>query len=157
VTEPLGDTSRRYVFEDVASATRKSMQSNRRRDTTPELAIRRLLHRAGERYRVDFRAAAQGRRVHVDIAFPRRKLAVFVDGCYWHGCPIHATTPVTNRDYWVSKIAENRLRDEQQTAALRACEWSVLRIWEHEPAAEAVERILDALTAIDQFRPRTST
>jgi DNA mismatch endonuclease (patch repair protein) len=124
------------------------MQSNRRRDTTPELAVRRLLHRAGERYRVDFPVTAQGRRVRVDIAFPRRKLAVFVDGCYWHGCPTHGTIAAKNRDYWVAKIAENRRRDAEQAAALTGADWAVLRIWEHEPATEAVKRILGALAAI---------
>jgi DNA mismatch endonuclease (patch repair protein) len=144
--------SGRYVFHDVASSTRKSMQGNSRRDTTPELAVRRLLHRSGARYRVDFPITTPERRVRVDVAFPRRRLAVFIDGCYWHGCPVHATTPSRNQDYWVRKIAENRQRDELQGELLRRAGWVVLRIWEHEDPTDAAARILDALAAIRRYQ-----
>jgi DNA mismatch endonuclease, patch repair protein len=126
------------------------MQANRRRDTTPELAIRRLLHRSGRRYRVDYAIATSEGRVRVDIAFPGRRLAVFIDGCYWHGCPAHATTPKRNREYWVNKIAENRRRDERQADILRRAGWVVLRIWEHEDPTDAAEVISHALAAVGQ-------
>lgn len=123
-------------------ATRKSMQGNRRRDTAPELAIRRLLHAAGLRYRVDYPVEAGERRVRPDIVFTRRRLAVFLDGCYWHGCPEHCRIPTSNRDYWSAKIHRNRDRDQRTTEALLSAGWTVLRAWEHERSEDVAEQIL---------------
>lgn len=120
------------------------MLSNRRRDTSPELAVRRLLHAHGLRYRVDYRALPTAR-WRVDIAFTRAKVAVFIDGCFWHGCPEHATNPKTNADYWLPKLARNRERDREATAALEAAGWLVLRFWEHEPPEEVACGIIDAI------------
>ena len=117
-----------------SDAARRTMRGNRRRDTAPELAVRRLLHAAGLRYRVDAQPLA-GLRRRADIVFRRRRLAVFIDGCYWHGCPEHGTTPSTNRDYWSSKVAANRARDEDTNARLTDAGWQVARYWEHEPPA----------------------
>lgn len=114
------------------------MIANRGRDTAPELAVRRILHKAGLRYRVDFRAIPTLRRT-VDIAFPRAKVAVFIDGCFWHGCPEHYQRPGSNRDYWDPKVARNRERDLETTAAFEDAGWTVLRFWEHAVRNDPVE------------------
>jgi DNA mismatch endonuclease (patch repair protein) len=116
------------------------MQANRRRDTQPELALRRFLHARGLRYRVDYRAIP-GLRNKADIVFTRRRVAVFIDGCFWHGCPEHYVASKTNVDYWEPKIAQNRLRDEAVTAALEEAGWRVIRVWEHESVEDAADRI----------------
>jgi DNA mismatch endonuclease (patch repair protein) len=122
------------------------MLGNVRRDTAPELAVRRLLHARGLRYRVDLPLPFDRRR-RADITFTRTKVVVFIDGCFWHGCPQHYVEPKSNADYWPAKIARNRERDEETTARLQADGWTVLRFWEHEePAvvAEAVQAVLAA-------------
>jgi len=121
------------------------MVGNRRRDTKPELAVRSLVHRAGLRYRVDF--APVGGRRKADIVFPRQRIAVFIDGCFWHSCPLHGSVPATNRDYWVPKLATNTERDRQTTEGLEALGWRVVRIWEHVTAEEAAAVIIDAVRA----------
>lgn len=120
------------------------MRSNRRRDTSPELAVRRLLHAKGRRYRVDSAPGSNLRR-RADIVFTRRRLAVFIDGCFWHGCPDHGAVPQSNRDYWKPKLARNIARDVETTRMLESEGWRVLRIWEHVPPEEAVELIEEAL------------
>lgn len=118
------------------------MRANRGRDTGPELAVRRALHARGLRYRVDHPLPFDRRR-RADIAFTRAKVAVFIDGCFWHGCPEHGTTPRTNTAFWAAKIARNRERDEDTTGRLDALGWTVLRFWEHEdagPSAAIVAR-----------------
>lgn len=122
----------------------RSMRSNRRRDTKPELAIRRLLHARGYRYRVDF-APWSNKRRRADIVFTRRRLAVFIDGCFWHGCPEHGTIPVSHADYWEPKLVKNRERDAETTAMAEAEGWRVLRIWEHVPPEEAVQLVVREL------------
>lgn len=121
------------------------MQGNRRRDTAPELALRRDLHAAGLRYRVDYPIEAKGLRVRPDIVFTKQRLAVFLDGCYWHGCPEHCRLPAANRSYWSAKIKGNRDRDERVTAALASAGWRVVRAWEHEPSNDVVTRVLRAI------------
>lgn len=116
------------------------MQSNRGRDTQPELAIRRLVHSAGLRYRVDTRPLS-GLNRRADLVFTRARVAVFIDGCYWHGCPAHGTWPSTNAAYWSSKIIANRRRDEETNAVLEAEGWVVLRFWEHEEPTDAASAI----------------
>ncbi|MEH0818540.1 MULTISPECIES: very short patch repair endonuclease [unclassified Micromonospora] len=117
------------------------MQRQRRKDTEPELAIRRALHRAGVRYRIGVPVTGLRRRT-IDIAFTGIKLAVFVDGCFWHGCPQHATWPRANAAWWEAKILKNRERDRETTRQLEDQGWTVIRIWEHEPAEDAADRIL---------------
>lgn len=112
------------------------MRANRGRDTGPELAVRRALHARGLRYRVDHPLPFDRRR-RADIAFTRAKVAVFIDGCFWHGCPEHGTTPRTNTAFWAAKIARNRERDEDTTGRLGALGWTVLRFWEHEDAGRS--------------------
>jgi DNA mismatch endonuclease (patch repair protein) len=117
------------------------MQANRSRDTEPELAVRRLLHAAGLRYRVDARPLPAMRR-RADVVFGPAKVAVFVDGCFWHACPEHATTPATNVDYWGPKLARNVERDRETDAALADAGWHVIRVWEHEDPATAAAHII---------------
>ncbi len=116
------------------------MVANRGRDTTPELAVRRLLHAAGLRYRVDY--APLGGRRRADIVFTRRRIAAFIDGCFWHGCPEHATAPKTNAGYWGPKLERNTVRDRETDASLLDAGWLVLRFWEHEPATAVADEIL---------------
>ena len=116
------------------------MQGNKGRDTTPELAVRRLLHAAGLRYRVNYRPLPGLRRT-ADIVFTRKRIAVFVDGCFWHSCPIHATSPKTNSTFWRAKLEANVARDADTTARLRAAGWTVLRYWEHQDSSDVADSI----------------
>ena len=122
-----------------------TMRANRRRDTKPEVAIRSLLHRRGFRFRVDRMVQMDHGRARPDIVFSRARLAVFVDGCYWHNCPEHGELPRANREFWRTKFERNVARDRQQTEALTAEGWQVLRIWEHEDPEAAADRIADVL------------
>lgn len=128
---------------------RRSMRSNRRTDTGPERALRSLLHRGGLRFRKDYRVDLVERRVRVDIAFPRRRLAVFVDGCFWHRCPEHATDPITHHGFWSEKLRRNVERDRQVDAALLLGGWTVLRFWEHEEPVDAAELVVEMLRSRD--------
>ena len=113
------------------------MQLQRGRDTAPELALRRALHRRGRRYRVDV-PTVPGTRRRVDIAFSKARVAVFVDGCFWHGCPEHGQRAHNvNGWYWRKKIAGNRRRDADTDARLRAAGWAVVRVWEHDDPEKA--------------------
>jgi DNA mismatch endonuclease, patch repair protein len=123
------------------------MQATRRRDTAPELALRRELHRRGLRYRVDA-PPIHGLRRRADILFTRRRLAVFVDGCFFHGCPQHATQPKINFDFWRAKIERNQARDADTNLRLEQAGWSVLRVWEHEPTSAAADQVIAALVEL---------
>lgn len=112
-------------------AVRKSMKGNRSRDTKPELAVRRAIHARGLRYFVNSRPIPQLRRT-ADLVFPRFKIAVFVDGCFWHGCPVHRTFPKANADFWLGKVEGNIRRDLDTTRQLSSAGWTVLRYWSHE-------------------------
>lgn len=120
------------------------MLANRGKDTGPELAVRRLLHAQGLRYRVDFRLAPP-LRARADVVFTRQRIAVFIDGCFWHGCPIHATSPKANSDYWGPKLARNIERDRETAVALAERGWTVLRFWEHEAPAVVADAIVQAV------------
>lgn len=120
------------------------MSAARRRDTHPEVLLRRELHARGRRFRVALRVPGNYRRT-IDIAFTRHRVAVFVDGCFWHSCPTHGTLPTANRDWWTTKLAANRARGADTDQLLRAAGWSVVRIWEHTPAAEAADLVELAL------------
>lgn len=122
----------------------RRMSVVKKRDNAPELAVRRLLHAAGLRYRVAWPVPGQRRRT-IDIAFTRARLAVFIDGCFWHGCPLHATSPKANAAWWAEKIATNRARDADVTAQLEDMGWTVMRFWEHERPDDVVTRIVEAL------------
>lgn len=116
------------------------MLGNKARDTKPELAVRRGLHAAGFRYRVDERPSPE-LRSRAGIVFTKQRIAVFIDGCFWHGCPIHATIPKRNADYWRPKLLRNIERDHETTQKLESFGWVVLRFWEHEDVALIVTTI----------------
>jgi len=122
------------------------MQLQRRRDTRPELAVRRLVHAQGLRYRVNTLLPIPGVRRRADLLFTARKVAVFVDGCYWHGCPRHATWPKANATWWADKLAANVARDRDTDHRLHQLGWTVVRIWEHEDPADAARRVVLALS-----------
>ena len=116
------------------------MRRQATRDTAPEVKLRRHLHADGYRYRVHMRPLPDLRRT-ADIVFPRAKVAVFVDGCFWHSCPEHRTSPKTNADWWSEKLERNRERDLETNRRLQEAGWSVVRIWEHEDPRLAAERV----------------
>jgi DNA mismatch endonuclease (patch repair protein) len=116
------------------------MRATRQRDTPAELALRRILHRRGLRFLVD-RTPIPAVRSRADILFRGARVAVFVDGCFWHGCPTHGTLPKKNREWWRAKLLANKARDARVDAALTAAGWLSLRIWEHEDPGDAAKRV----------------
>lgn len=126
---------------------RKSMQANTGRDTKPELELRRAVHAMGLRYYVNRRPIRAVRRT-ADLVFPRLRVAVFLDGCFWHGCPEHHTVAKTNATFWADKVANNRRRDVDTNTRLAAAGWTVVRVWEHEPVDRAAARIADIVTGL---------
>ncbi|MFB6984779.1 MULTISPECIES: very short patch repair endonuclease [unclassified Streptomyces] len=127
------------------------MSSQASRDTAPEVAVRKLLHASGYRYRLNERVPGMSRRT-IDIAFTRAKVAVLIDGCFWHGCPTHATQPKANAEWWRQKLDRNMARDLETTEHLTGAGWTVLRFWEHERPAVVAEQVA---AAVDRARPRT--
>lgn len=136
----MSEVRRRSQSFASSDAVRQRMQRQARRDTSSELAVRRLLHFRGLRYRVDIRPLPALRR-RADIVFTRAKVAVFIDGCYWHGCPQHRSFPHTNAPYWAEKIARNQARDRDTDLQLLEVGWTVVRVWEHEDVRAAADRI----------------
>lgn len=127
-------------------SVRKVMQANRGRDTSVEWAVRRIAHARGLRYRVDARPERDIRRT-ADMVFAGPRVAVFVDGCFWHGCAAHYRSPTMNVDYWTGKVMHNQARDQETNRLLEERGWTVLRFWEHEPpteVADAIERVVRA-------------
>jgi DNA mismatch endonuclease (patch repair protein) len=121
------------------------MAAIKRRDTTPEVTLRSALHREGYRFRKDYPIRIDRRLIRPDVAFTKRRLAVFIDGCFWHCCPKHGRRPSVNGDYWSPKLEGNVRRDREQTAALQSAGWTVLRFWEHDDPDSVVSAISDAL------------
>ncbi len=119
------------------------MEANRRANTKPERLLRSALHARGLRYRKDRRFDIDGQRVRPDVVFAGTRVAVFVDGCFWHRCPEHGTSPKANADFWQSKLDRNVARDRANDAALKAAGWTVVRVWEHEEPDRAAERIAE--------------
>ena len=149
---PAGRTARPGASRDTCdrpmktrAAVTANMKANRRTDTKPELALRAALHALGYRYRKDFRLDLPLRRVRPDVAFTRRKVAVFVDGCFWHACPEHGSRPTVNQGYWNPKLLRNVERDQAADAALAGAGWQVVRLWEHVPLDDAVTAVVTAL------------
>jgi DNA mismatch endonuclease, patch repair protein len=122
-----------------------NMRANRRTNTKPELALRSALHALGYRYRKDLRLDLPQRRVRPDIAFTSRKVAVFIDGCFWHACPQHGSQPKNNEWYWSPKLDKNVERDRAADAALADAGWTVVRLWEHVPVGDAVAAVVAAV------------
>lgn len=127
-----------------SEAVRSVMRANKRRDTLPELRVRRLVHAAGLRYRVDIRPLPD-HRFRADLVFSRAKVAVFIDGCFWHGCPDHHRPARRNAQFWSAKVLENRARDERADRALRDAGWAVVRAWEHDEPIEVADQVIDAV------------
>lgn len=127
-----------------STAVRAVMQGNKGRDTRPELAVRSSAHAVGLRYRVGV-SPLPGVRRTADMVFPRVKVAVFVDGCFWHGCPEHHRPARRNAEFWAAKIGGNVARDADTDARLQQAGWTVVRIWEHESPTTAVSRISAAV------------
>ena len=124
-----------------SEVVRRSMKGNRSRDTGPELRVRRLVHARGLRYLVDSPLERSLRR-RADLLFRGPRVAVFIDGCFWHGCPDHHTVSRTNSTFWADKVARNRARDADTNERLTSHGWTVLRFWEHE-APDAVATVIE--------------
>lgn len=124
----------------VNDQVRRQMRAQRERDTQTELVLRRELHGRGLRFRLHQRLLPDSRR-EVDIVFVTSRVAVFVDGCFWHGCPDHATWPKNNARFWKQKIESTKARDRKTTNQLEALGWTVSRVWEHEDPRNAADRI----------------
>lgn len=127
-----------------SAAARKVMLANRGADTKPEVALRSALHRRGLRFRKHL-APVASLRCRADIVFRPQRIAVFVDGCFWHRCPEHATFPRANGEWWRSKLDATWERDRRNDALLQAAGWTVIRVWEHEAPETAAQRIAEAV------------
>lgn len=148
--EQTGAMTRASGSWATSLTARRAMQANRSVNTQPELRLRSELHRLGLRYRCDYRIELDALRVRADVAFTRARVAVFLDGCFWHGCPVHGERPRANADYWNTKIDRNRRRDERVDQALSAAGWISVRVWEHDDpraAAHKVREIVLRMTA----------
>lgn len=135
------------VVPSSSDASRR-MAKVRQEGTDAEVALRREMYRIGLRYRIDYEVLRKPRRV-ADVAFPGRRIAVFVDGCFWHGCPEHATSPNQNAGFWREKIEANRRRDADTNERLRSLGWTVLRFWSHEPPTEAARTVARMVALVD--------
>lgn len=134
-----------------SETVRRRMERQSRRDTKPELALRRAVWRLGLRYRIDV-APLPGRR-RADLVFTRANVAVYLDGCFWHSCPTHATIPKANQEWWLTKLETNVRRDRDTDARLAEAGWNVVRVWEHEPVEGAAERVaLVVRAALESLR-----
>jgi DNA mismatch endonuclease (patch repair protein) len=135
-----------YPTPSSAEVSRR-MRRNRRRDSTAELAVRSELHGRGLRFRVDRPIHLRERVVRPDIVFGKAKLAVFIDGCFWHRCPQHGNAPRTNSAYWGPKLEQNVIRDRIVDLALVEEQWRVIRAWEHEAPGDVADKVAAALLA----------
>lgn len=131
------------------------MAAIKRAGTQPERLVRSTLHRMGFRFRKDLPIREGGMLIRPDIVFTRARVAVFIDGCFWHSCPEHGAAPRKNTGYWNPKLAGNADRDRRQNAALEAAGWKVVRIWEHESLDDACEAVLSTLRS-EQTRTITA-
>jgi DNA mismatch endonuclease (patch repair protein) len=129
---------------DESSAITRKMKAQKTRDTRCEMSIRRIIHAAGLRYRVDRRPVPRLNR-RADIVFPKAKVAVFVDGCFWHGCSLHRGPSKTNTEWWSSKILANQTRDRDTDRRLTSEGWLVLRVWEHEDPSYVADLVCRAV------------
>lgn len=127
-------------MKPLSPAVSARMSRQVSKDTAAELAVRRLLHAAGLRYRVEYPVPGMARR-RIDVAFTSVKVAVLIDGCFWHGCPDHATQPKSNAEWWRTKLDRNMARDAETTEHLMAAGWEVLRFWEHEAPEDVALRV----------------
>ncbi|MAU84676.1 MAG: very short patch repair protein [Gordonia sp.] len=123
------------------------MSRQRNKDTDPETQVRRELHARGIRFRTDVKLE-KDLRTRADIAWRGAKLAIFIDGCFWHGCPEHATRPAANADWWAHKLDQNIARDRRTDATLTERGWTVRRFWEHEDAGQVANEIVELLSRL---------
>ncbi|NOK32263.1 very short patch repair endonuclease [Corallococcus exercitus] len=130
-----------------SEAATKRMKAVRSRDTAPEKALRSALHRLGLRFRVN--QPVVGVRRKADVVFRKARVAVFIDGCFWHGCPLHASWPKANAEFWRTKIEANRTRDVKTDRDLIAAGWTPIRVWEHECVEAAATRVGAIVRAIE--------
>ena len=126
-------------------AVRNVMRANRGADTGPEMRLRSLVHKAGLRYAIDVRPEPDINR-RADLVFRGAKVAVFVNGCFWHGCPKHYSAPKSNKRYWSEKVRRNRERDVETMVLLKRRGWRVLVFWEHQPARLCSERVVSIVS-----------
>ena len=134
-------------------AVRARMQRQKTRDTEPELAVRKLLHAAGLRYRVDVAPLPELKR-RADVVFGPTRVALFIDGCFWHGCPTHgARTPKSNPAYWSEKVLRNQARDRDTDAKLKDAGWLSVRVWEHEPPHSIAATVLELVASRRETMP----
>lgn len=136
------------------------MRAIKRTDTQPEREIRSEIHRRGLRYRKDFRIRIGGAFARPDVVFTRRKIAVFVDGCFWHSCPLHGKLPSVNTSYWAPKLARTQARDGVANELLATAGWQVVRVWEHaslSSAADIIEHVFDDRRRVGQGGPDSPT
>ncbi|WP_407041369.1 very short patch repair endonuclease [Rhodococcus ruber] len=147
---PSGKNGGREAYPRARNAGRsRNMRAIRRTDTKPEVQLRSALHRLGYRFRKDYRLDFGASRVRPDIVFTARKIAVFVDGCFWHVCPIHGRQPTVNEWYWSPKLLRNMERDRQADELLSAAGWTVVRVWEHESLERATHLVEQALLQLN--------
>lgn len=153
---PSGQREQERASGSWASSegSRRSMQANKGRDTAPELALRSAVHRLGLRYRVN-RRPVPGIRRTADLVFGPSRVAVFLDGCFWHRCPEHYTAPRANGAFWAAKVERNVERDRETDRLLRDAGWLVLRVWEHDDPAAAAARIREAVDSCLSPKPRS--
>jgi DNA mismatch endonuclease, patch repair protein len=144
-------TSRELRPPASSDVVRQRMKGQARSNTAPELAVRRLLYARGVRYRLHVPVPGLPRR-SIDICLKGRKIAIFLDGCFWHGCPLHATAPKSNAAWWHTKLAANQQRDIETTAHLEELGWEVLRFWTHMTAEVIVDQVRDTIRTIDAMR-----
>ncbi|MBT0770766.1 very short patch repair endonuclease [Kineosporia sp. J2-2] len=138
-SDPALDEKRALV--PTSPGRSRNLAAIRRTNTKPEVAVRSALHRRGHRFRKDLRIDLADGRVRPDIVFTRTKVAIFIDGCFWHVCPLHGREPTSNEWYWTPKLRKNVARDEKANNLLTSSGWTVVRIWEHESLANAIESI----------------
>jgi len=127
-----------------SSAALNRMKAAKPRDTAPEKALRSELHEKGLRYRIDVKPIKELNR-RADIVFRSAKVAIFVDGCFWHGCPTHGTQAKANAEFWKNKIKQNQIRDEDTNERLKKAGWKVVRVWEHENPEKASKKIYNII------------
>ena len=142
-------------IQPSSQAASSRMARVRQTGTKAEIALRRELHRMGLRYRVNFQVLLKPRRI-ADVVFPKLKIAIFVDGCFWHGCPEHSTWPKRNAEFWKQKIEANQARDTDTDKKLREIGWTVLRFWEHELPVAAAITVKSVIDAIKSRRQQSS-
>lgn len=146
-------TAKEAEVRSSAATVSARMRLVRTRDTGPEIAVRRLLHRMGLRYRLQ-RRVLPGQRIRPDIDFPTEKVAVLVHGCFWHGCALHASWPVANAEWWRRKIQGNQARDRETEELLRSSGWAVVVVWEHDNPSDAAGMVAEIVRRRRPQRPQ---